>query len=256
MGVTVERSGAAVIVTMRWTERRNALGPEDAVAVGDAIEQAGREEAASALVLTGEGAFCAGGDLATFAALSAQHTPEEIRTTVYGKVQRIVRLLRDFPLPTIAAVDGAAVGLGADLALACDTRFIGPAGWLRQGWGAAGLISATGGTWFLEKARRGQIWELLADQPKLGAAEAVARGLADAAGDAGSGAGSSGLAAALDRAEKLSAIPLEVLKAYAVLARPAGWPEDDYFETCADYQSRFIGGERFRALAGSILERG
>jgi enoyl-CoA hydratase/carnithine racemase len=250
MGVTVETKDRAVIVTMRWTERRNALGPDEAVAVGDAIEKAAASDDARALVFTGEGAFCAGGDLASFAHVSATHTVEEIRTTVYGKVQRIVRLLRDFPLPTIAAVDGAAVGLGADLALACDTRFLGPKGWLRQGWGTAGLISATGGTWFVEKARRGMLWELLADQPKLDAAAAVERGLADDAGSA-----ETALAAALDRAEKLAAVPRDVLSAYAALSRPAGWPADDYFETCADYQSRFIGSERFRTMAAEILGR-
>jgi len=247
MGATVERTGAAVVVTLRWTDRRNALGPDEAVELGDAVLEASADETASALVLAGEGAFCAGGDLRAFAEVSAKHTPEEIRTTVYGKVQRIVRALRDAPLPTIAAIDGAAVGLGADLALACDTRFLGPAGWLRQGWGTAGLISATGGTWFLEGARRGLLWELLADQPRLGPDEAVARGLADDA------AGATGLDAALARAEKLAAIPRDVLTAYTVLARPKTWPEDEYFERCADYQSRFIGSQRFRDLAAKVL---
>lgn len=248
MAVTVERNGAAVVVTLRWTDQRNALGPDEAVELGDAVISASTDETASALVLTGEGAFCAGGDLRAFADVSARLTPREIRETVYGKVQRIVRALRDTPLPTIAAVDGAAVGLGADLAFACDTRFLGPKGWLRQGWGTAGLISATGGTWFLEGARRGQIWELLADQPKLDAAASIARGLADDAGDS-----PTGLDAALARAEKLSAVPRDVLSAYAVLARPKTWPDDAYFDTCADFQSEFIGSARFRALAAEVL---
>jgi len=248
MGVTVERDGSAVIVTLRWTDRRNALGPDEALEVGDAVIAASADETASALILTGEGAFCAGGDLRAFAEVSERHTPQEIRKTVYGKVQRIVRALRDAPLPTIAAVDGAAVGLGADLALACDTRFVGSGGWMRQGWGTAGLISATGGTWFIEGARRGMLWELLADQPKLGAADAVARGLADDRGEF-----DTGLDAAISRARKLSAIPRDVLSAYAVLARPKTWPHDSYFDTCADFQSEFIGSQRFRDLAAEVL---
>ncbi|CAN5294497.1 enoyl-CoA hydratase-related protein [soil metagenome] len=246
MGATVETSGSAVVFTLRWTDRRNALGPGEARELADAVEEASKDETASALILTGEGALCAGGDLRAFADVSAKNTPAQIRTRVYGDVQRIVRNLRDAPMPTIAAVDGAAVGLGLDLALACDMRFVGEKGWVRQGWGNAGLISATGGTWFLEQARRGLLWSLLADQPKIDAAGAVALGLADAGGP-------SALDSALERAEKLSALPREVLDAYAKLARPESWPTDDYFETCADYQSEFIGSERFRTLAAKLL---
>ena len=61
----------------------------------------------------------------------------------------MIRTLMAVPVPTIAAVDGAAVGMGMDLALACDSRFIGTTGWMRQGWARYGAIPATGGLVFL-----------------------------------------------------------------------------------------------------------
>jgi enoyl-CoA hydratase/carnithine racemase len=247
MGVTVETVGSAAVVTLRWPGRRNALGPATARQVADAISEASQLPA-HALVLTGEGAFCAGGDLPAFAEVSARLTPVEIRTHVYGDVQAIVRALRDAPMPTIAAVDGAAVGLGMDLALACDMRFVGAGGWLLQGWAKAGLISATGGTWFLERLRPGALWPMLAQQQRLPAARCVELGLAEVSEP-------SAMASALRRGDELSSIPRDVLAAYVQLARTASWPSEEYLDRCADYQSEFIGGERFRELGARLLGR-
>ena len=245
MTVTIETRGAASVVTLRWTDRRNALGPLEARAVADAILEVGRGPS-SALVITGEGAFCAGGDLRAFAEISARLSPREIRDHVYGDVQAIIRALGQASMPTIAAIDGPAVGLGMDIALACDTRFVGADGWLRQGWGNAGLISATGSTWFLEHARRGRIWGLLADQPKLDSAACLALDLAEPSS-------SNALESALARVESLATVPRDVLAAYAVLARRENWPSDEYLEACADFQSEFIGSERFRTMAAAVL---
>jgi enoyl-CoA hydratase/carnithine racemase len=246
MGVSIETVGEAAVVTLRWPEQRNALGPAEAREVAEAIAEAGSARP-GAVVLTGEGAFCAGGDLRTFAELSARYEPAQIRERVYGNVQAMIRNLRDAPAPTIAAVDGPAVGLGMDLALACDVCFVGPQGWMRQGWGRAGLISATAGTWFLERNRRGSIWPLLAEQPRIGQAEAVATGLAEAGEP-------SAREAAVARAEMLAAQAPGTLAAYADLARRANWPDDDYLDRCADYQSEFIGSQRFRDLSARMLE--
>jgi len=128
VGVRTEAAGSAVVVVMDWPERRNALRPEDGEEVAAAIATAG-EAARSAVILTGTGAFCAGGDLRTFAELSAALTPAEIAEQVYGRIQAMIRALRHCPVPTIAAVDGPAIGLGFDLALACDMRLVGPHGW-------------------------------------------------------------------------------------------------------------------------------
>jgi enoyl-CoA hydratase/carnithine racemase len=246
MSVSVEDVGNAAVVTLGWVDRRNALGPAEARMVAEAIDQAGASDA-STVILTGTGAFCAGGDLRRFAELSAALDVSEIRAHVYGHVQAMVRALRRAPVPTIAAVDGPAVGLGMDLALACDMRFVGPDGWLQQGWGRAGLISATGGTAFLERTARGSVWALLADQPRLDQARCRELGL-----------GELGLPtareAALARTESLASVPRDVLSAYAEIARDGVWPDDEYLERCADLQARLIGSQRFRDLATRLLD--
>ena len=133
MGVTVDFEGSVATVTLRWPEQRNALGPDEArevtAALGSAVEQG-----AQVVVLTGEGAFCAGGNLRGMVA-RAEMPPEERRRLVYSAYQGLLRALVDLPVPTLAALDGPAVGMGFDIALACDARLVGPGGWVRQGWG-------------------------------------------------------------------------------------------------------------------------
>jgi enoyl-CoA hydratase len=245
MSVTVTRVAEATVVTLRWTERRNALGPAEADQVADALEEAGRSDG-RALVLTGEGAFCAGGDLPAIVELSTTHTPAQIREAVYGRYQRIMRGLRESPIPTIAAVDGAAVGLGMDLALACDMRFVGPGGWMRQGWAAAGLVAGTGGVGFLQRRRPDLVWRLIAEQPRLDQAACVAERLGEAAE-------SSALDAALGRAAQLAQLAPDVLAAYCDLAREDTWPVASHFERSATHQSGFIASDAFRRRAAELL---
>lgn len=245
MPVTLEQVGSAVVVTLNYPAARNALGPNEAAELADAVEEAAVRRA-SALVLTGEGAFCSGGDLRSFAELSEAYTPQGVRKRVYGNVQRIFRGLRTAAMPTISAVDGPAIGLGMDLALACDMRFVGPNGWMQQGWARLGLIPAGGGAWFLEQTAPGLMWELLADQRRLSAAQCQDLGL-------GVAVEPTARDAALDRAEFLDGMDIESRSAYAELSRRARWPEDSYLDLCADYQSGFIGSARFRDATAQVL---
>lgn len=245
MAVVVTSSGSAQTVTLDWPERRNSLGPEDAVEVALAIEQAG-QEARSSVILTGSGAFCAGGDLRAFADVSRTLAPDAIRATVYNKVQRMMRALAECPVPTIAALDGPAIGLGFDLALACDMRFVGPNGFLQQGWARAGLIAGTGGVGLLQSVAPGQLWPLMATQERLGPDRAAELGLAEAAADGA-------LVAALARAEALAAVDRDVLEYYCTLSRAESWPAAAHFEASAEIQAGLIGSARFRALTQRLL---
>ncbi len=245
MTVTIETVEEAVVVTLRWDDVRNALGPAEAAELADAVEDASVRRA-SALVLTGEGAFCSGGDLRSFADLSAAYTPDGVRRRVYGHVQRIFRGLRAASVPTIAAVDGPAIGLGMDLALACDVRLVGPDGFLQQGWARLGLIPAGGGAWFLEQMAPGLLWDLVDDQRRLGPEDCERWNLARAASP-------TALDAALERAGALSRLSADRLQAYADLSRRARWPSDDYLSACADHQARFIGSLEFQQKAQKVL---
>src|ERR1700716_3843991 len=111
MGVRLERDGAAALVILDWPEVRNALSLEAAREVCSVFAQAATEPSISGLVLTGEGAFCAGANLKGVVDRSGM--PEADRKKiVYGVFQGMVRALVDFPLPTVAAIDGPAIGLG------------------------------------------------------------------------------------------------------------------------------------------------
>jgi len=247
MGVRVEDHGPATVVTMAWTAKRNALGPAEADALAQAVREAG-ERNGSAVVVTGDGAFCAGGDLPTIAEVTRELSVDEIRKTVYGRFQAVVRALRDCPVPTIAAVDGPAIGLGMDIALACDTRFVGRDGWVQQGWARAGLVPGTGGVALLNRIRQGLVWRLLASQERLGPEECVRLGLADPADG-------SALDAALSQAEALARVPRDVLGHYAALDRSANWPTSEQFEAAARIQGGLIGSKRFRDFAERMLAR-
>src|SRR5262245_47905659 len=106
-----EADGIASVV-LAWPERRNALGPVQASEVAAALREAGE---ARAVILRAEGpAFCAGGDLDAIAAL-ASRGPEAVRTALYDAFHAMARAIRGLRGISIAAVDGGAVGLGADL---------------------------------------------------------------------------------------------------------------------------------------------
>ena len=112
-----EQRGQVSLVTIDRPERRNAVdrdalaGLEEAVAFAVAAQPATR-----ALVLTGAGGhFCAGADLTGL-------EDESFAATL----RRVLNALHDAPFPTIAAVEGAALGAGTQLAIACDLRIASP----------------------------------------------------------------------------------------------------------------------------------
>lgn len=247
MGVRSEERGAAVVVTMDWPATRNAIGPVEADELAAAVRSAG-ERARGAVVLTGEKAFCSGGHLPVIAEISRTHTREEIRDTVYARFQGMIRALREAPVPTIAAVDGAAVGLGLDLALACDVRLIGTSGWVQQGWARAGLVAGTGGVGLLGRVRSGLLWELLATSDRLGPAECERLGV-------GVPVPGSALDAAVARAETYGKVARDVLGHYVELDRDATWPAAEHFAESARIQSGLIASERFRSFAAKVLAK-
>src|SRR5688500_374040 len=125
MGVRIERDGPVATVVLDWPEQRNALDPANADEIQAAVRPVANDEDTCGVVLTGEGAFCAGGNLKG-AQERAAMTPEERRAMITRSFQGIIRTLLELPVPTVAAIDGPAVGMGFDIALACDSRLVGP----------------------------------------------------------------------------------------------------------------------------------
>lgn len=146
--VRLERDGDLAVVTIDRPDRRNALGSRDARAVRTAVADGAR--GARVVILTGAGdAFSAGGDLDELERWSDLE-PEEIGSTLYESFQGMIRAIRSSDAIVIAAINGAAVGAGMDLALACDLRIAAETARLGQVWVRLGVIPGTGGAWLTQ----------------------------------------------------------------------------------------------------------
>ncbi len=245
MPVQTQRHGDVVEITLDWPEIRNALGPAEGRELRLALEAANADESVAAVVLSANGkAFCAGGNLPEIVRLAEQGA-DAVKTAIYGEFQGVFRAIRECPVPVIAAVDGAAVGFGCDLALAGSATFIGNQGWIAQGWIKAGLIPATGGAHYVVR-RGGQqaLWRLL-QADKVDGSTAEAWGLAISCANARE--------SALEMAAKYASFQRKPLKALTHLARLT--EPNEHLATALDYQIGFLTDPGFAEQTQRLLGR-
>jgi len=122
----LERRGGVVIVRMDRPDTRNALSePSQMQEFVDLCAQMRADASVKVIVLSGNGkSFCAGGNIKDMQARDGifAGSPYELRNTYRDGIQRIPTALYDLDIPIIAAVNGAAIGAGLDLACMCDIR--------------------------------------------------------------------------------------------------------------------------------------
>ncbi len=181
--IDLQLQAGIATITFNRPDKRNAMSDEMRSEFIDALERVAADKAIRALVLTGAGkGFCAGGDIAGMER-RMKAPAGEVGFNGWHRQQRVHHtqaLLHTMPKPVIAAVNGAASGLGADTALACD--FIIASEWASLSWSYIhrGIIPDGGGMYFLPR-RVGlpKAKELIFTGRKVDAEEALALGLID-----------------------------------------------------------------------------
>jgi 2-(1,2-epoxy-1,2-dihydrophenyl)acetyl-CoA isomerase len=250
MGVKIERDAAAAIVVLDWPESRNSMGPDECNELAAALKQASADQEVHGVVLTGNGAFCSGGNLKGASDRSSM-PEEERRRLVYGAYQGMMRALLNVPVPTVAAVDGAAVGMGFDIALACDSRFIGAKGWCMQGWGRVGLVPGTGGELLLRMRAPNLLWRLLETQERLDAAAMEKLAIGESSGD------KSARERAVERINKLAPMSREALEGYVALHRAELRERmEPHLALAVDRQLKLLASPDFKRRAAAALGKG
>jgi len=133
-----------VVITINDPDRRNAVTFEISAALRAAVDAAEANTDVHALIVTGAGkAFCAGANLTAL----GEATEDGLRVIYDGFLA-----VANCTLPTIAAVNGAAVGAGLNLALAADVRIAGPHALFDPRFQKLGIHPGGGATWMLQRA--------------------------------------------------------------------------------------------------------
>lgn len=202
------------LVTVNDPERRNALTAEMSTLLRDAVDRAEADPDVHALVVTGTGkAFCAGADLSALGAAGSGEAETGLRQIYDGFMA-----VGNCRLPTIAAVNGAAVGAGLNLALAADVRIAGPGALFDARFQKLGLHPGGGATWMLQRAVGPQVARAaLLFGMRFDAESAVRHGLALNVSD-------DPVAAALELAAGPAAAPREVVLATKATMRATASP--------------------------------
>jgi enoyl-CoA hydratase len=194
----IERPGDGIaVVTLTRPDRLNAIGTDTLAALDAALTELDADDAVRAFVVAGEGrAFCAGADIDELSGLDGAAGFARFVRAFTGVLDR----LEQHPKPSVAAIDGAALGGGLELALACDLRAASDSARLGVPEIKLGLLPGAGGTQRLPRLlphgialqmlltgaplgavdahRLGLVNELSGDAPALAVGERLARELA------------------------------------------------------------------------------
>lgn len=141
--LAVEELDDRVVVTLRRPEARNAINAAMVAELHDVC--AALEERPRLLLITGDsGTFAAGADIGELRERGREQALQGINSRLFDRIARL-------PLPTVAAVDGFALGGGAELAYACDVRLASPAAVFGNPEPGLGILAAAGACWRLRE---------------------------------------------------------------------------------------------------------
>lgn len=173
--VRVTRDGHVVTVMLNRPEAANSFSRAMLDAFASAVDALGGDGDARAVVVTaaGEKVFSAGADLKERAGMS----PDEVRAVV-TQIRESIGAVAALPIPTVAAINGAALGGGTELALACDIRLASSTATMGLTETSLAIIPGGGGTQRLARlVGPGRAKELIFTARRIDTAEAFAIGL-------------------------------------------------------------------------------
>ena len=176
--VSVYRCGGAVKLELNRPERMNALNKQLRIDLLAAVEQVGGDDEIRAVLLTGNGrAFSSGADLKDERNLTPDGHPD-VYSVLTEHYHPVITGLREMPKPVVAAVNGAAAGIGLSLALACDLVLAAESAYFLLAFVNIGLVP-DGGSSLLVPSRVGfaRAAEMALLGERVGAARALDWGL-------------------------------------------------------------------------------
>jgi enoyl-CoA hydratase/carnithine racemase len=146
-----ERRGDVGLLVLDNVTAHNALRPETLQEICEAVDELIAAAEVRAIVFASDGRhFCAGADFAFLEQLTTLPAGT-VTDQIYGPFQGAVRRIFRSTKPTVAAIDGAAVTVGCELALACDFRVVTERATLQESWIKVGLLPALGGMYLLPR---------------------------------------------------------------------------------------------------------
>ena len=153
--IKLERNGAIAVLTLNRPDTMNALGElGDGDAVASTCAELAADKTVRAAILTGAGrAFSAGGNLKAMLAGEGNFAgnPAMVREGYRSNIHKALRALHSLDVPLIAAVNGAAIGLGCDLACLADIRLGSSKAVFGVTFLKVGIVPGDGGTWILPR---------------------------------------------------------------------------------------------------------
>lgn len=244
--ISYDVADGIAVLTLDRPDVYNAFNEAMITELNDVIKRVKQDEAVYSLLLTGAGnGFCTGADVSEMPDWASQSKAE------YGaflqKVQDVVRQLRSLEKPSVAAVNGPAVGAGCDFALACDVRYIASNAYLTEGFVNVGLVPGDGGAWLLpELIGESKAREYLLTGKDILPEEAEELGLvSDVADDV--------VATAREFAEKVTNKPaIAVQRTNRLIG--AGASFEDHCERAIDYQWECVNDPEHEEAVAAMRE--
>jgi enoyl-CoA hydratase/carnithine racemase len=234
-------------------EGRNALRPQTLQEIGAAMDELSANPSVKAIVLSGAGKhFSAGAEFGFLQKLTTM-TAMDIRDQIYSAFQGAMRRIYDCPKPTVAAINGSAITVGCELALACDFRLVTPTAQFQESWIKLGLMPPLGGLFLLPRlVGLGRACEIALAGRAVGAQESVRIGLATEMVDPAERLADR----SMELAAQLAALPpLAYRSIKEGLHRGLESNMEQEWATNVMAQSLLLGTEDFREGLAAVVER-